>query len=371
MKTTTSWLKEFIKREDNFFGGTSNFPNELYPAQDRFFSKLQELDEKTINIFNLLHEINEKEISKSEFAGEIEEKMILHVIFKEIFDLVIDIFDEHRLFAKNSFFRLCPNLFDMDDERKNISGKDIHSHQGSLFYNHMYNACFFSTLFSFVNATKRIKGLSIQKTLEKYYRPKRDTGVIFQPAIDDREKGNIRQMKKRLFSKNGSFNTRPEWSSIPFDSGFELTLIYELRFFDFLKKEFDNRKLVDEKLARVYKRLGNLYNDIEKALTQPHENIFLEVPEDASKRFLSKIKKIEYANYLELCKYISSKLLDDNQFYGINLYRFEKSFGLYTTTNAVSFLLNCSDEEIVNIFLENLFVLRDIPFPKLSECLSI
>lgn len=175
-------------------------------------------------------------------------------------------------------------------------------------------------------------------------------------------------MKQRLFSKKGSYNKRSEWSAIPLDSAYELASTYELRFNNLLKKEFDNRELTDEKLAKVFKRIGNLNNEIEKALAQPYDDYSQEALNEAFTKFSSKIKKIRYADYLALNKHILSEICKCKEYYGINLYRFEKSLRLYGTINEVSLLLHCSDKEKENIILQKIFYLRDIAFPNLYQC---
>jgi hypothetical protein len=368
MISNMRWFNEFIKRENNFYGKTSCFPKEFDPLQDRFFSKIQELEETTQNLFNLLRNFNEKDIAKFKFASKLNKESLLIVVIKEIYEIVIASNDEYKFFDKDSFLKLCPHFFDIGDERKNSSGQYINSYLDSLFYQHMLDACLFTTLCSFINTTKRKDGLSIQNALEEYYKPKRDTGVTFKPVIGDREKVNIRKMKQRLFSKKGSYNKRSEWSAIPLDSAYELASTYELRFNNLLKKEFDNRELTDEKLAKVFKRIGNLNNEIEKALAQPYDNYSQEAINEAFKRFSSKIKKIRYADYLALNKHILSGICKCKEYYGINLYRFEKSLRLYGTINEVNLLLHCSDKEKENIILQTIFYLRDIVFPNLYQC---
>lgn len=368
MITNLRWFDDFIKRENNFYGKTSIIPKEFDPIQDCFFSKIQGLEENAKNLFELLHNSNEKDIAKFESVSKLNKEGLLIVIIKDIYEIVIASNDEYKFFAKDSFLKLCPNFLNVEDERKTISGQDISSNLDSIFYQHMLEACLFTTLCSFINTSKRKDGLSIQKTLEEYYQPRRDTGVKFEPVIENCEKENIRKMKQRLFSKRGSYNKRSEWSAIPLDSAYELASTYELRFYDFLRKEFDNRKLMDEKLARVFKRIGNLNNEIEKVLAQPHDDYFHETLNQALKRFSSKVKKIKYEDYLELNKYILSKICKNREYYGINLYRFEHCLRLYGTINDVSLLLNCSDKEKEEIIIDNIFYLRDISFPKLYQC---
>lgn len=361
------WFNEFIKREKNFYGKTSSFPKDLGLVQDGFLSKIQELEETTQKLFDLLHNFNEKDIAKFEFASKLNKESLLIGVIKEIYEIVIASNDDYKFFGKESFFKLCPNFFDIHG-RKNSSSQYINSHLDSLFYQHMLDACLFTTLCSFINSTKRKDGLSIEKALVKYYRPKRDTGVTFKPVIGNCEKVNIRKMKQRLFAKKGSYNKRSEWSAIPLDSAYELASTYELRFNDFLKREFDNRELTDAKLARVFKRIGNLNNEIEKVLAQPYDDYSPEALNVAFKRFSSKIKKIEYVDYLALSKNILSEICKCKEYYGINLYRFEKSIRLYGTINEVSLLLHCSDKEKENIILQKIFYLRDIVFPNLYQC---
>ncbi|WIW71458.1 hypothetical protein [Anaerosinus gibii] len=368
MITNLHWIDEFIKREKNFYGKTTSFPKEFHPLQHAFFSKIQQLEETAENLFDLLHDSDEKDIAKVKSVSKLNKEGLLIVIIKDIYEIVIASNDEYKFFDKDSFLKLCPNFKNVEDGRKIISGQYTNSYLDSIFYQHMLEACLFTTLCSFINSSKRKAGLSIQKTLEEYYQPKRDTGVKFKPVIEECEKENIRKMKQRLFSKRGSYNKRSEWSAIPLDSANELASTYELRFYDFLKKEFDNRELPDKKLANVFKRIGNLNNEIEKVLTQPYEDYSHEALSEALKKFLSKIKKISYADYLALNKYILSKICENRENYGINLYRFEKSLKFYAMINDVNLLLNCSDKEKEDIIFQNIFHLRDIPFPKLYQC---
>lgn len=337
MLTNMSWFKEFIEREKMFFGKTSSFPKELDPAQDHFFSKLQELEENAKTLFDLMQNLNEDYMSKFGIASNKEGMLI--VIIKEIYELIIASSSDFEFFDKNSFFKLCPNFFSIENENKNNAGN-----YSSLFYLHMLDVCLFTTLCSFINTTKRKSGLYSHRAIDKYYVGRKDTiegAVKFKHDLTETEKANIRKKNQRLFEKKSVHIERHESSPIPLDSGYEFALLYEFRFYDYLKREYIDRILVDENLAEVFKRIGNLYNNIEKAFAQPYNKYSKEDLNKAIKSCSSKIKKIKYVDFLELNKYILSKICENKEYYGINLYRFEKSLRLYGTINEVNLFSMC------------------------------
>ncbi|WP_196611092.1 hypothetical protein [Pectinatus brassicae] len=130
----------------------------------------------------------------------------------------------------------------------------------------------------------------------------------------------------------------------------------------------------NEDLFDTYKRIGNLYNDVGKVLSwntsvnldKAHHRELV----DAYNKFLSKLKKIEYKNLVDLQKEILLHICKDKLYYGINMYRFERQLRLFTIRNEIGYLLKAKDDEEERYFIKKSIILNDLHFPKLYNDFS-
>lgn len=232
---------------------------------------------------------------------------------------------------------------------------------GAPLYDDVYNACFFTTLCMFLHETTRKEGKSLMKFIYDnsldYYN---DTNLEEFCPLDHpsdkllNEAIALRKQRHRLLSSRPTYNKRSEWSAIAKDSEYEWCFKYTL-------------EIEDETLKDTYKRIGNLYKDINNALREPRNDNFNEKINSAYKKFLSKLEKIKYENYLNLQRVILDYICENNEYYGINLYRVERTLRPYITTNEVNQLLICETDADKNAILAKSVMLSDICFPKVYK----
>lgn len=220
-------------------------------------------------------------------------------------------------------------------------------------YDKVYEACFFTALCIYISHSNRIKG----KTYQVFYRDN-----FIKPEIWNQNKANddedffhgvdaLRQQKNRLLKERSVYIKRPQWSGMPKDSE------HEWKLYNLLNKK--------DTLSDTYKRLGNLYNDIIKALKSPNDKEYAERVKKAYEKFLSKLNKIQYENFLDLCKFIISHISVDKQYYGMNIYRLEKLLSPYKITYEVNRLLKCINEDEKQQACNEFNILHGIYFTKL------
>ncbi|MBB5335622.1 regulator of replication initiation timing [Pectinatus brassicae] len=182
--------------------------------------------------------------------------------------------------------------------------------------------------------------------------------IIEQEAI------KLRKIRNRLLSKRQTYIKRSEGSVMSIDLKFEWSFMYVLE-----KLANSNEDLFD-----TYKRIGNLYNDVGKVLSwntsvnldKAHHRELV----DAYNKFLSKLKKIEYKNLVDLQKEILLHICKDKLYYGINMYRFERQLRLFTIRNEIGYLLKAKDDEEERYFIKKSIILNDLHFPKLYNDFS-
>lgn len=324
MENKPLWY-ELFERKDNFHG---NF-DPLATHDELFYEELYRLCE-----------IIGDEINKS---GS-DEDNILRTIFLRVYDFV--------LFSNENYMK--------------IFGEDIHIYTG------VCDACFFLALCMFLYNTRRINGMSLREFIyahstlnyhDKYIdgKPNRNYFDFNRTPKESLKSWNIngeetklRQYKYRLLKERPVYNDSPEWSAIPKVSEHEWTLYYNL----------NNAKGT---ISDTFKRIKNLYHDVNSALDSPMDSGYEERLGNAFDKFWSKLEKIKYENFLELGKYCLEHINKDKTYYGINLYRFEKEIGLYRITKEVNRLLVCTDEVEESIILDKSKELRGIVFTKVYE----
>ena len=64
----------------------------------------------------------------------------------------------------------------------------------------------------------------------------------------------------------------------------------------------------------------------------------------AYKRYISKLRKLKYENYLKLQKVLLSYHCEEKKFYGIRIYRLEKEYKPYNIIYEVNQLLKCETD---------------------------
>lgn len=325
--------EELIERKKNFHGNFEVCEQQAAGNED-FCMALYDLK------IDIIADLDKK----SELNGE----QILATVYHKIFNFVIRQHFESIIFIKDS-----------------------------PLHDNVYKACLFTTLCMFLHDTKRIKGMSLQEFLykhspqmysnkgSKYYFNIRKIKV---PHGYDKiksmgnnyiknEETTLRQTRHRLLKSRPVYVKKPEWSAISKDSEHEWTLYYGL-------------DIKDNDIQDTFKRIGNLYNGIYKEIHSPIDNCYQDRLAAAYKKFYSKLKKIKYENFLKMQKAIFEHICENNRYYGMNIYRFEKELRLFSITNDVNLLLNCNSEVERDIFLENSVVMNGIYFPKVYKDFS-
>lgn len=255
--------------------------------------------------------------------------------------------------------------------------------RNSPLYETIFDVCMFMGLSMFLHSTKRLRGTPFSQYIYAHscigFCNKHSTNYIEHEgtwkqgerteAFDSHEKA-MRQFRHRLFKSRPVDTRRPEWSAIPKSSEYEWQL-----YFDYV----DADGKANPQLRDTLKRIKNLYTGVNSAIHSPKDDGYEKRLEDALGAFQSKLHKIKYGNYLDLCKALLEHLekeredAQENQlsigstYYGINLYRFEKELCLFELTNNVRRLIECNgNQEKVEILVESL-ALRDICFPQVRD----
>ena len=225
----------------------------------------------------------------------------------------------------------------------------------------VYKAYVFSTLCVFLNSSSRIKGMSInefiinndpaEKQSQSQWTDIKNVSYLSSTA------DQVRKARHRALLKNAVYPKRHQWTAISKDIVHETTFRYCLERADLIVQD-------------TYKRMGNLYNDIDNVCSlpsQPEDDSYKEKLKVAYQKFLSKLHKIKYTNYLELQRIILSHIIRDTEYYGLNLYRFERKLKPYIIINEVNSLLACQTIDEEDVFLMQSVYLSNISFPKLYK----
>lgn len=327
MITDKIWFDDLIQRQDNFFAKKIDFPDELDYEQDLFFNKINSLYE------NL----------KQDYDTEYEDKNFLDSNKKKN-EMVIGIIE---------------GILNMTV---------INLNRDSELYINVLDSFIFTILCSFINQTKRVGRLTNEEALSKYYTATRSDRTKFKADLDETEINNIRKKTQRLRKDKGTYNKNTASGAISLDSAYEFSSLYESMNYDSLNRQWSNsRKLVDKKLAETHKRIGNLNNELQEALSKNPESLSNDELNKIKKTFLSKIKKIKFEDVLELNKYCLSKICENKEYYGINLYRFEKNFKYYGIINEMNKLSCCKGTEMETIAIVKFLSLSEICFPKVYD----
>lgn len=234
-----------------------------------------------------------------------------------------------------------------------------------FLFDSVFEACSYSTLCMFLHNSKRIEGKRLREIVYEHSRHnyKEEGYKIYNYSNGlSEEEASFRKMRNRILSERSAYDTRSKWQSVSKDSEYEWAFYF---------------KDLNDELKDTYKRIGNLYNDVNKALQSTKDDGYNGRLQVSYNKFLSKLKKIKYKNYLDLQKEIIRYLSDNKEYYGINIYRFEKELMLYKITTETNTLLNLTqnnDDDIVEDvtdFLQKTFILKDLPFPNLYNDLMV
>lgn len=169
----------------------------------------------------------------------------------------------------------------------------------------------------------------------------------------------LRKSRYRKLRQGRVFVPVSKWAAVPEN------LEHELKFH--FKVEKEGGSVFD-----TYKKFGNLYNDLSKAIDDVASDSYTENLLKAEKRFLAKVKQIDYSNYLKLQQKIRDHLNSDLTYQGINLYRWERTMMPWRIVHDVNRLLSGE----LNFLSEDDYLLRasylkEVPFPQLYESLLL
>lgn len=292
------------------------------------------IDEDTfLQLYDLLNHI----ITDFDKTANLEPKQVLQKSFNIIYDFII------QLDSSLSIFNINTN-----------------------FYQHIHDACFFTVLSLFLFHSNRIPGKSLRRFVydnsTAHYNQNGSRNYFdFENSSDDNllnEESTFRKMRHRILSNRNIYIKRPEWSAMSADAESEWAFYYTLT-------------NLNDTLRDTYKRLGNLYNDVNRILELSGDSDYSSKANSAYQKFLSKLHKIKYENYLDLLKNIVKHICQNKDYYGLNIYRFEKEMRAYNITHEVTSLINCKNEsERQNIIVKS-YILSNIFFPKLYKDFSL
>lgn len=225
----------------------------------------------------------------------------------------------------------------------------------SQYSDDVYKVYFFHLLSTYLHASKRISGKTLRNFVLDHH-PQRFSdpdSPNYQSTQSFSEEERLRKNRNRLLSKGDVYYKDPQWSAITKDVEHEWTFFYAL----------DD---ADEAVQNTFKKFRNLYSDIDKALNLTEKDGDKEHLREGYKKFLSKLQKLKYKNYIELIKVILSHINNNKEYYGLNLYRLERKLQPYKVINEVNGLLAC-ESDLENFFLWMTVILGNINHPKLYQ----
>lgn len=339
MNFQNEW-RELVERMKNFYCNFDMFEKQAR-ENESFYRELYDLKK---NIFDDLDRIK---IS--------DQEQILETVFTEVFNFVVGQNPDFLIFHQHYTF-ISPYTSFRSDELPE-----------STLYDDVYNACLYTTLCMFINKTTRIPGITLTEfvynnSLNYYNDETNENYCPFDHPSDDfiKEVNRLKKEREKILSSRPVYDIPPKWQGMRKDSEYEYTFMYTL-------------EVIDPVLKDTYKRIGNLYNDINNVLsksknecTKSNAEDIKEQFENAFNKFLSKVEKIKYEKYLELAQEIVSHICENDKYYGINIYRFEKEFRTFITTMEVESMLACQNKSMdTRDILIMSSVLNSIYFPKL------
>ncbi len=332
MNSNSEW-NNFIHRSENFHWDINIC--ELNSTENKlFYETLYKLRSDTINF------LKENSLSREQ---------ILEYVFSKIYTFITMRFFEFAYFLKEA-----------------------------PLYDNVYDSCLFTSLCMYLHNTKRIDGISLSEfTYENSPYQFNVEGTDNYCTPDDypnlltSDSTSLRQKRYRLLSSRPVYTRRPQWSAMSEDSIYEWNLYYILESNSSLDKVNEwriNHNLTADEfdiIKETHKRIGNLNNALTKALGSEKNNNYRINLKKAYKRYISKLRKLKYENYLKLQKVLLSYHCEEKKFYGIRIYRLEKEYKPYNIIYEVNQLLKCETDGDKDAVLTKSIILKDIFFPKL------
>lgn len=298
-----------------------------------------------------------------------------------------DIHENSAYFASLEDLKDEIDLFNNSNEANNVSQSDLILKVFSKIYIHnlfnapyihsplfkvsslsdkIYEACFFMTLLTFLHTSKHIKGKSIRKFVFQYHPlnfRNKESEYYGTDALDQAE-DYLRKYRNVLLSRQEIQITNIQWSAISKDSEHEWTLFFPLRDY---KRSGD--KSLPSAIRDTDKRFGNLYSDIIHVCNTEKDSGYEKRLMTAYSKFMSKLHKIKYENYVELAKTFLLHTDKNIEYYGMDIYKCEDGMKPYIITREVKRLSMCQSIDEENDILFQHVILKDISFPKIYEFL--
>lgn len=215
--------------------------------------------------------------------------------------------------------------------------------------------CNFMALCTFLRSSKRIKGWTdkefVRNNSPRDFRDP-DSPNYREPCLLDSDVEVLKKFRLRLFSERPVHIER-KWNVMSKDAEYEWTFYYDLQ------KE-------DPDVQDAFKRLKNLYSDIRSALQSGNKKDNLK---KSYKKFRSKLQKINYEKYLKLQEKILCRICENKKYYGINLYRLEKTLRPYIIIKEVKELEKCNSPQEEEEALLKMVLLDSVCFPGIYKSL--
>lgn len=319
---------EVAERVRNFYFNFDPSDENLEKNKD-FFVKLSTLIKKDIIVYS------EPNLKLKDNAYS-----YLRYIFLKIYDLTAEKYPAYMELKKSSLYA------------------------NPVLYDKIFDAFLFTALCTFLNHSKKLKGKSLGQFLydNEVHQEAWNQDKIHNDIDFLKKEEKLKQKRYRLLSKRETYLERDKWDAMSKDSEHEWTLDFELE------------KSKNKAYSDTYKRLKNLYNDIDNAIALAYKEhkYDTEALKTAYAKFTSKLKKIKYCDFISLGEFILSHICKDKQYYGINIYRFEKEMSFYKITYEVNRLLRCKNDEERDCLLRNAVILNQICYSKIyDELISI
>jgi len=303
----------------------------------------------------LLEEMEELYLTLKEDSYRLDKASVLRLIYSDTYDFVVTFDPTFQIFER-----------------------------GNYLYEAVFEACMFTGLCMFMQSTKKIKGTALSQYIYKYsplgFSDENSPNYFKHEGawkegekneLIDYTESNLRQYNHRSHKSRLVNIPRPEWNGMPEPSEYEYLLFFDI---------VDPSGKADSKKRGTFKRLKNLHNDVINAISSQEDDKYGVRLERAWEKFQSKLHKLKYEDYLDLCQFFIEHIKNENggtegkqTHYGINLYRLEKELGIYEITNNVNSFLKCKNEQgeidkekEMDILIKSIF-LKGIPFPQVRD----
>lgn len=223
--------------------------------------------------------------------------------------------------------------------------------------NHFYEAFIFLTLSQFINASKKSKSKKYKDFIKDHIddscnnQKNSDSELSDMPKDFENESMALRQYKSRLNKQRETAYPMNEWHGMPESSEHEWTLYF--------------------KNDPTIKKIKNLYSELEKAEKLIQDNKFDDkrTIESLFEKQIRKVKKLKLQEVMELWDRGINHIEKDYQYYGMNLYRFEKLLKYFYLTTEIDLCTKGLDYHnqsvIINRFEE--FDSTKLVFPLLID----